>query len=333
MRGNNQKLKLLYLARIMMENTDEDHPLTMPEILSLLGKEEIDAQRKSIYADFEALKDFGIEIIKETRGRKTCYYVGKREFEVAELKFLVDAIQASRFMTEKKTNELIRKLGKLLSKDEAKLLKRQVFVSGRVKSMNETIYYSVDMIHTAINTNRQITFKYFSWNEKGEQKLHHGGKVYHVSPWALFFADENYYLVAYDEDEDKLKHYRVDKMLNMEVSDEVRKGSEKYKDTDKARYTKQCFGMYGGKEERVILLCRNRMANVIIDRFGIKTPRLRVDEEHFEARVDVQVSDQFLGWIIALGPDVRVVGPKTCVDRMKAIAGRLSEEYLDRGEE
>ena len=322
MKSKNQKLKLLYLAKIMKEKTDETHFLTMPQVIEELAKYDIEAQRKSIYDDFAALTDFGIEIVKEQQGKKTYYYVANREFEIAELKFLVDAIQASRFMTEKKTNELIKKLENLVSSYDAKLLKRQVFVAGRVKSMNETIYYSVDMIHTAINTNKQITFQYFSWDVDGNQVLHHDGAYYHVSPWALFFDDENYYLVAYDEDGDMIKHYRVDKMLHMDIANEKRKGSEKFKFIDKAQYTKKCFGMYGGEDERVTLLCENKMANVIIDRFGLDTKRNRVDDKHFEVRVDVQVSDQFLGWIIALGGKIVVKAP----EKVKSLMVELLEK-------
>ena len=327
MRTKNQKLKLLYLAKIMKEKTDESHFLTMPQVIDELAKYDIEAQRKSVYDDFEALTDFGIEIVKEQRGRKTYYHVGNREFEIAELKFLVDAIQASRFMTEKKTNELIRKLEDLLSNYDAKLLKRQVFVAGRVKSMNETIYYLIDMIHTAINTNRQITFQYFSWDVDGNQVLHHDGSYYHVSPWALFFDDENYYLVAYDEDMDMLKHYRVDKMLHMSITEEKRKGSARYKDTDKALYTKRVFGMFGGKEERVTLLCDNSMANVLLDRFGMDTKRSKVDDEHFEVRVDVQVSDLFLGWIIALGGKVVIKSPKNVIKQINDLMNCNQEKY------
>lgn len=326
-KGKNQRLKLLYLAKIMQEETDDTHGLTMPEIIEKLAAYDIDAQRKSLYLDIAALNDYGYDIIKHMEGYKTYYHMGSREFEIAELKFLVDAIQSSRFMTEKKTNELIEKLETLLSNHDAKLLNRQVYVAGRVKSMNETIYYSVDKIHTAINENKQIIFQYFKWNVDGEQELRHDGQVYKVSPWALVFDDENYYLVAFDDEEEKIKHYRVDKMLNLEVTKTKRKGAKIFKSIDKAQYTKKCFGMFGGEEERVILRCHNDMANVIIDRFGLDTTRMKVDDEHFEVRIDVQISDQFLGWIIALGDGVEIVGPEDVVKKMADIANRLSESY------
>ena len=326
-KGKNQRLKLLYLAKIMQEETDETHGLTMPEIISRLSEYGIDAQRKSLYQDIAALNDYGYDIIKANEGYKTYYHMVSREFEMAELKFLVDAIQSSRFMTERKTKELIEKLETLLSNYDAKLIKRQVYVTGRVKSMNESIYYSVDKIHTAINENKQVTFQYFKWNVDGEQELRHDGKVYKVSPWALVFDDENYYLVAYDAEEDKIKHYRVDKMLYLEVTDAKRKGAKIFKGMDKAQYTNKCFGMFGGKEERVVLRCHNDMANVIIDRFGLDTKRIKIDDDHFEVRIDVQMSEQFLGWIIALGDGVEIVGPKNVVRKMSDITKRLSQTY------
>lgn len=329
-KGKNQRLKVLYLAKILQTETDDTHFLTMPEIIERLADYGVEAERKSLYQDIAALNDFGVEVLKHMDGYKTYYHVGSRDFELAELKFLVDAVQASRFMTKKKTNELIEKLEKHLSKYDAKIMKREVLVAGRVKSMNETIYYSVDKIHNAMADNKQIEFQYFKWNVDGKQELRHDGKVYKVSPWALIFDDENYYLVAYDEETDKIKHYRVDKMLNLEISDKKRKGSKVFKSLDKAQYTKKCFGMFGGEEKRVVLRCHNDMANVIIDRFGLETSRIKVDDEHFEVRVDVQVSDQFIGWIIALGEGVEIVGPDDVVERMAEIGKRISSRYIDK---
>ena len=326
-KGKNQKLKLLYLAKILKEETDETHGLTMPEIIARLDAYDIEAQRKSLYQDIVALNNFGYDIVKQMDGYRTYYHMVSRDFELAELKFLVDAIQSSRFMTVKKTNELIGKLEALLSEHDARLLNRQVYVAGRVKSMNETIYYSVDKIHTAINENKQVTFQYFRWNVDVEQELRHDGEKYKVSPWALVFDDENYYLIAYDDKEQKIKHYRVDKMLNLEVTMTKRKGARIFKNLDKAQYTKKCFGMFGGEEERVVLRCHNDMANVIIDRFGIGTRLMKVDDEHFEVRVDVQISDQFFGWIIALGDGVEIVGPEDVVEKMADIAMRLGKTY------
>lgn len=174
-KGTNQKLKLFYLLKIMLEKTDEDHRLTVNEILAELEKYDVTAERKTIYKDMEALEVMDIEIESEKEGRSNYYHVTNRPFELPELKLLVDAIQSSKFITEKKSNELIKKLENLVSKYEARELQRQVYVSGRIKTMNESIYYNVDAIHTAIAENKKIIFQYFQWNVKKEMELRHDG--------------------------------------------------------------------------------------------------------------------------------------------------------------
>lgn len=325
-RGKNQKLKLLYLAKIMQEETDDFHSLTMPQIIEKLAAYDIEAQRKSIYDDLDALTDFGIEIIKEQVGKQTFYHVGNRRFEIAELKLLVDAIQSSKFITSKKTKQLIEKLGEEVSSYDAKLLKREVYVAGRIKNMNESIYYTVDALHNAINSNNQITFHYFSWNLKGEPEQRHNGKLYQVSPWSLLWDEDNYYLIAYDEEDKMIKHYRVDKMQDIEQMEQKRTGEAAFRQRDKGSYTRTRFGMYDGKETMVTLLCENRMANVIYDRFGRDIHVREVDKEHFEVNVDVAVSNNFLGWIIGVG-GVKIVGPDSVVEQMRKIRDKLCEEY------
>lgn len=326
-RGKNQKLKLLYLAKIMLEETDDTHSLTMAQILDQLAAYDIEAQRKSIYDDIMALEDFGIEIIKEQVGKMTYYHVGSREFEIAELKLLVDAIQSSKFITTKKTSELIGKLARQASIYDGKILKREVYVTGRIKNMNESIYYIVDEIHNAMNSNSQITFRYYSWNVDGKAELRHHGKLYTVSPWMLLWDDENYYLIAYDEDSRMIRHYRVDKMMDIQSITRHRTGEEAFLQRHMASYSRTRFGMFDGREVKVTLLCENAMSNVIYDRFGKDIHVRKVDEEHFEVNVDVAVSDNFLGWIIGIG-GVKITGPDSVVERMKDIAARLIETYM-----
>ena len=246
MRGRNQKLKLLYLAKIMQEQTDDTHALTMPEIIDELAKYDIEAQRKSIYDDLDALDDFGIEILKYQDGFRTYYHCGDRDFEIAELKILVDAIQSSKFISEKKTKELIKKLEKNVSNYDSQMLNREVKVSGRVKNMNESIYYAIDAIHSGMTENKAIKFKYFSWNVKGEEEYRRDGEFYEVSPWALHFDDERYYLIAYDHDRKEMRHYRVDKMRQVSVTDMKRQGKSEFDKQDRAKYNEQYFRMYGG---------------------------------------------------------------------------------------
>ncbi len=326
-KGANQKFKLYRLGQIMLENTDEDHYLTMPEIIAELEKYEITADRKSIYGDLRDLETLGLEVEGKKEGNWYRYHVVGRPFELPELKLLVDAIQSSKFITEKKSNVLIRKLEKQVSKYEAQKLQRQVFVSGRIKTMNESIYYTVDIIHTAISENRKIRFQYYQWNVKKEQELRHGGAWYHISPWGLSWDDENYYLVGFDSEAGRIKHYRVDKMLHVELSEERREGKGHFKKLDMADYAKKSFGMFGGKEESVKLSVHNRLAGVMIDRFGKDIIMVPSDADHFTVRVNVHVSRQFLGWIVSLGEEVKILSPESVTEQMKAEIERLLRQY------
>lgn len=326
-KSENQKLKLMYLMKILLEKTDEDHVLTMPDILRELEAYGISAERKSIYSDMECLRTYGMDIIGEKRDQKFSYYVASRQFELAELKLLVDAIQSAKFITAKKSKELIKKIESFASKYEAGQLQRQVFVSGRIKTMNESIYYNVDAIHSAIAANRQIRFQYFQWNVKKEMELRKNGAYYQVSPWALSWDDENYYLVAYDDEEEKLKHYRVDKMLHIGQTDEPRKGKKLFEGFDTALYAKKMFSMYAGEEELVKIECENRLAGAIIDRFGKDIPMRKIDEEHFSVNVRVSLSCQFIHWIMALGSGAKIVGPEHVVDMVKEEVRRLAKQY------
>lgn len=326
-KGTNQKFKLYRLAQIMLEKTDEEHYITMPEIMESLAEYNITADRKSIYTDLRDLSVLGIEVEGEPIGNRYHYHVVSRTFELPELKLLVDAIQSSKFITEKKSNTLIKKLEKMVSEYDAQKLQRQVYVSGRIKTMNESIYYTVDAIHNAISENKKIKFQYYQWNVKKEMELRHNGAWYHISPWGLSWDDENYYLVGYDSNAEKIKHYRVDKMLHIRLSSENREGREFFNKPDMADYAKKSFGMFGGKEQTVKLLVKNNLAGVIIDRFGKNVILFPADEEHFTVNVDVHVSRQFLGWVFSLGDGIKIVGPDDVVEQMRIEIKRLTEQY------
>lgn len=328
-KGANQKLKLLYLMHILNEKTDETHGITMPEIISDLEAYGVAAERKSIYSDMENLRLYGIDVIGEAENGVYKYRVGNRKFELAELKLLVDSVQSAKFITEKKSNELIKKIEGFASKYEASQLHRQVFVAERVKTMNESIYYNVDIIHSAIGSDSKISFQYFQWDENKKMVLRHNGERYVVSPWALTCDNENYYMVAYDSTEDKIKHFRVDKMLKINILEEHRQGSENFKQFDMAVYAKKMFGMFTGEEQNVKLLCKNYMAGVMIDRFGKNVILNKVDGEHFTVNIKVVVSIQFLGWVMSLGDGVKIIGPEVVVSRMKEEVKRLYEIYFD----
>ena len=327
-KSEKQKLKLLYLKDILLEKTDEEHYLKMEEIINLLAEKDIAAERKSIYTDIEQLRVYGIDIIGEKRNKTYYYHVGEREFELAELKLLVDAVQSSKFITEKKSKKLIKKLEGFLSKYEAKKLQRQVFVSGRIKTMNESIYCNVDMIHEAIASNVKIKFQYYKWDVNKNIVLRHDGAYYYISPWGLLWEDENYYLIGYDSAAGIIKHYRVDKMLSLELTQDKRKGREHFREYDMAIYTKKHFGMFDGKEERVKIEFENYFAGVVIDRFGKDVIMRKSDDEHFIVNVDVAVSEQFLGWLFALGSGAKIVGPENVVERMREQIKKESIMYI-----
>lgn len=335
-KGTNQKFKLYRLAQIMLERTDDDHYITMPEIMSALGEYEITAERKSIYNDLHDLEVLGIEVEGEPVGNRYHYHVVNRPFELPELKLLVDAIQSSKFITERKSNALIKKLEKLVSRYDAMKLQRQVYVSGRIKTMNESIYYTVDAIHNAISENRKIRFQYFQWNVKKEMELRRGGAYYHISPWGLSWDAENYYLIGYDSDAGQVRHYRVDKMLHIQMSDDSREGREYFKKLDMADYTRKSFGMFGGKEQKVKLLVEDRFAGVIIDRFGKDVMFIPSDEDHFTVNVDVRVSSQFFGWVFSLGGGVKILSPDEVTEQMREeirkIAGQYERPEIDKSD-
>ena len=325
--GEHQKLKMLYLMKIFSEETDDSNFLTLQQIIQKLKEYGVMADRKTLYVDFDELRTFGVDIIMEKIGRNSYYHIGRRDFELPELKLLVDAVQSAKGLTDKKSGELIKKLESMVSKYEAGQLNRQVYIAGRVKTMNESVYYNIDTIHEAINADRQIRFKYFKWDLQKKMKLRKEGDWFRVSPWHLIWDNEYYYLIAYDNENNKIKHYRVDKMLKISLVDEQREGKEQYKKFDIARYTRGLFGMFGGEETKVTLEVHNSMVSVIIDRFGKDIYITPVDEEHFRTNVNVSVSSQFLGWIMSLGDKVRIVGPDEVVEQMKAEISRLMGQY------
>ena len=315
----------------MVEKTDDSHRLTMAEIQDHLLAYGVTADRKSLYDDMEALRVLGIDVIGEKDGRNYYYHVGEKRFEVAELKLLVDAVQSSKFITEKKSDELIKKLTGLVSEYEAGQLKREVVVKGRIKTMNESIYYIVDDIHNAMIANRRIQFDYYRWNAKKEL-VRRKDEAYEVSPWALTWDDENYYLIAYDGGAEMIKHYRVDKMKNIKVTDKVRDGKENFARFDAAAYSKMNFGMFSGSETLVAMDFSEDMAGVIIDRFGSDITIIPSKERNgwFETHVKVALSAQFLGWIFSLGPSVVIKGPEEAVKKFRSLIASMNELYGNR---
>lgn len=305
-----QKLKILYLMRIFWEQTDEEHPISVKDIMSYLEEFGILVERKTVYDDIETLKVFGMDIVNR-RTKPSGFYLASRDFEIAELRLLIDAVQSSRFITPKKSAQLIRKLEKLTDIHQAKQLQRQVVAEKRVKTGNESIYYNIDEIHKALSRERQISFQYYEWTVSKEMRLRKNGERYCVSPWALIWKDENYYLIGLDEKSGIVKHYRVDKMLKISVEQESRNGQEIFQDYDAAQLASRTFGMFGGREEILRLEFENRFIGVVLDHFGQDVLIQRKDEEHFITRVKVIVSNQFFGWLAGLGGGVTILYPES----------------------
>ena len=311
-KSSNQKTKLLHLARMLLRQTDEDHPLTVPQIIEGLARQDIKAERKSIYDDLEALRLFGLDI-QSRKGKVPGWFVGEREFELPEVKLLMDAVQSSRFITQKKSDALIRKLEGLASSHQAGQLQRQVYVSGRIKVMNESIYYNVDKLHSAIAAQKAITFKYFDYDIQRRKVFRQEGKRYVVSPYGLIWNSENYYLVAFHHAYREMRHYRVDKMTEIVVTSLDRDGKDQHPDFQLAEYGQKHFGMYGGQEVRVTLRGRKDKAQLVWDRFGQDIILVPDGEEHFTVTLPVVISPQFFGWLLGLDGSVTLAGPREAV--------------------
>jgi len=324
----NQKLKLLYLLQYLSRQSDEQHPVTVAQMIEELDRHGITAERKSIYDDLEALRQFGVDVVQK-RDKSVSYYIGQRDFELPELKLLVDSIQSSKFVTQRKTLSLIRKLEALTSVHEGQLLERQVFVRNRVKSMNESVYYNVDEISDAINRERSIRFRYFEFTLGKERQYRREGAFYRASPFALLWDDENYYMLAWDNDEGLLKHFRVDKMTQIAALEEPRQGREAFRAVDMSAYSQKVFGMFTGEEHRVRLRFARHLAGAVIDRFGKDVMIVPDGEEHFTVTVEVAVSPQFFAWIFGFGAEAEILAPESVRQLMAQQAAQIAALYRE----
>jgi len=320
-------MKLLYLMKILLERSDEDHPLTIQALLQALAEYDIQAERKSIYSDLELLRQFGLDI--EMRQSKTFgYYLASRQFELPELKLLVDAVQSSRFITQKKSRELIGKLSSLTSQHYAKQLKRQVFSAERPKAINESVYYSIDTIHLAIQDGVKINFQYFDYDLSKARAYRRDGAHYCLTPLALCWNDDNYYLVCYNAKYDDFNHYRIDRMssvsLSAEQADKIDKGR-----FNVAEHMKRVFGMYGGERVRAKLRFDESLINTVLDRFGIDAPLRKVDSG-FEVTVEISESPVFLSWMAQFGQRAEIIAPDSLREAMRTLIFELYDTYADK---
>ncbi len=323
-KSSNQKTKLLHLCQILLRQTDENHPITVPQMIEELARYGIQAERKSLYDDLEALRTMGLDV-QSRKGKSPGWFVGEREFQLPEVKLLMDAVQASRFITQKKSDALLRKLERLTSVHQARQLQRQVYVSGRTKVMNESIYYNVDKLHTALSARKAITFQYFDYDIFRKKVFRREGKRYAVSPFGLIWDDENYYLVAFDHLNREMRHYRVDKMANIVVTGLGREGEDLYPDFQIARYGRKHFGMYSGKELAVTLRGRRDMARVVWDYFGQEVIMVPDGEDYFTVTQSVVMSPQFFGWLFGLEGGLVIISPREAAEAYRV---KLRQAYF-----
>lgn len=317
-RQSGQKVKLLAVRQLLLERGDEERPISTEEFLTSLERRGISAERKSIYRDMETLREWGMDV-QFRKGKNGGWFLGQRDFELPELKLLVDAVQSSRFISRKKSDALIRKLEGLTSVGQARQLQRQVYVDRRVKTENEGVYYAIDKLHAAIAAGRAVTFQYFDYNVKKEKVFRREGKRYTVSPYGLIWSDENYYLVGWDHAVGELRHYRVDKTASLTVTCLPRAGDESCRRFDLAEYGQRHFHMFSGREGKVRLRCENRLVNVMLDRFGQDVMFIPDGSEHFVLTVEAAVSPQFYGWLFGLGSGVSLTGPDWAVEEWRGL--------------
>ncbi len=319
-----QKQKLIILQQILLNETDETHPLSVNELIAKLALYDIRAERKTVYDDIATLAETGLDIVVDKRGHSNVYYVGSRLFQDEELLVLADAVASSKFLTVKKSNELIKKLQTLTSKHSATMLKRSIYVGNRAKTFNEAIYYTVNSIHEAINKDRQISFKYFEYDIDKKKKLRYNGFTYRVSPIYLIWENDCYYLVCYYRD--SISRYRVDRMSEVTVLNAKRK--ELTLDEEAlAKQQRSTYSMFGGRSETVTLMMDAKLINVLIDKFGESVRINKLDDKHFTIRLEVQISPTFWGWLFQFGTQAKILAPASVVEEAKSELEKMLALY------
>ena len=323
-KSDNQKLKIFYILDYLQRNSHQDHPVRAAELISMLeGQHNISCDRKTVYSDIAALQDLGVDIVS-IPGKNGGYYIASRNFELPELKLLIDAVQSSRFLTEKKSRELIEKLCNQCSVHDARLMRRDVLVSGRVKSMNETIYYNVDAIQEAIGQNLQIRFRYFDWGMDGKRRYR--DKEYIASPYGLCQDNENCYLLAHSA-RHGVTSYRVDRMSDIRSLDEARTPCPELTGKALTEHANRLFQMYSGDAVDVKLRFHRSLVNVVIDRFGRDTMLIPDGEDHCVFTVKVAVSPMFLSWVIGFGNKAKILYPQSVIDQCRDMCREAMEQY------
>ena len=322
-KSDNQKLKILYILDYLQKNSHEEHPVRANELIAMLNSHNISCDRKTVYSDIQALQDYGVDIIS-IPGKNGGYFIGQRIFEPYELKLLIDAVQSSRYLTESKSRDLIAKLCEQCNEQDAQLMKRTVLIAGRVKSMNESIYYNVDAIQDAIAQNRQITFRYFDWDMKGKRRYRE--KEYFASPYGLCQDNENCYLLGYSP-RHGITSYRVDRMSDIRTTEERRTPCPELSGKALVEHANRLFQMFAGDDVSVKLRFHKELLNVVIDRFGRDTMLIPDGEDHFNFTVKVAVSPMFLSWVIGFGNKAQILYPQSVVEQCKALCQEVMSQY------
>ena len=316
---NESQQALLLLRQYLHQQTDEQHPVSVTDILAFWQQHGIQAGRKSVYTDIELLQNAGMDIVC-VKSSQNKYFVGQRLFELPELKLLVDAVESSRFITEKKSTALIKKLGHLTSTAQAEQLNRRIYMGGTPKPENESIYYNVDTIHNAVQKKQQITFQYFEYTPKKEKILKHDGYKYRFSPYAMIWNRDCYYAVGWSEKHGKIAQFRVDRMTAVEPLEHT---AVQTLDFDPAEYVRKVFGMYPDNLCTAKLLCDNEVMRSVIDRFGENVRTETVDEQHFRATVEIAPSPPFFSWVFTFSGKIRIVSPAAVLEEMRDMAAWL----------
>ncbi len=324
----NQKLKILYLMKILQEKTDQDHPVPVKDIILDLEGYGINVERKTVYDDIETLRLFGMDI-RSRRGKASGYYLADRTFQLPELKFLMDAVQSSKFITEGQSRILVKKLESLASVHETRKLQGQVMEKQGIKTVNEEIYTNIEMIYDAIAQNQQITFHYYEWTVSKKLVKKRDGKRYRVSPGKLLWKNDSYYLLALDELSGIVKHYRVDKMMHVEIENRKRNGEAIFRDFDMGKFSSGTFGMFGGRETILKIKFENDLVGVVLDRFGQQASILPEDEGFFVLQARIRVSGQFFGWLAGLGAGAEIVYPPEVRREYINFLRNTLQKYID----
>ena len=323
-RSENQRLKLFYLLDYLLEETDETHTKKVAEIIEHFENyHKIPVEQKTVCSDLRLLTEYGYET--QYDGRTRGWRIIEREFDTQELQLLIDSVQSSRFITQKKAKELTDKLKKKASRFDRVSLDRRCYVPNRVRSDNNSIFYHLDDLHAAIANDWKITFKYFYFTPKKQKAYYKKGELYTASPYALLWSDNNYYLLAYESG--KMKHFRVDKMDGIEVLTQKREGKEAFKELKLTERSLRVFSMFSGKVQKVKIRFSNYLANVVIDRFGKDVVMIPDDDKHFTIHTDIEVSPQFYGWVCGLGRGVRILAPAEVVEEMGNYVKGIAEMY------